>query len=90
MTGSNGRAGTVGVGVKVFSAAQRKSFFEEREVYELARLATSQSMTSSVLSYFGSAENVTINNIVCVSVESLRQGTLTEGKGIVRLTSSLG
>ena len=55
--------------VKVFSAAQRKSFFEEREVYELARLSNCQPMTTSMLDYFGSAENANINNIICVSTD---------------------
>jgi hypothetical protein len=50
----------------VFSPSQKKAFLEEREVYELARLAEPE-MTSSILRYFGSAEETCIGGLVCVS-----------------------
>jgi hypothetical protein len=75
------------VAVKVFAASQKKAFVEEREVYEVARLAGlskpdltgsskpdqtgSPSMTSSVLQYFGSGEGTCISGIVCVRLSYL-------------------
>ena len=63
----NDNTSVADVVVKVFSTAQRKSFFEEREVYELARLSNSQPTMTSMLDYFGSAESANINNVICVS-----------------------
>jgi hypothetical protein len=59
------------VAVKVFAASQKKAFVEEREVYEVARLAGSPSMTSSFLEYFGSGEGTCISGIVCVRLSYL-------------------
>ena len=52
--------------MKVFAPAQKKAFVEEREIYELSRLA-SPSVTSSLLKYFGSVEVANINETIYVS-----------------------
>ncbi len=52
--------------MKVFAPAQKKAFLEEREIYELSRLA-SPSVTSSLLKYFGSVEVANINETIYVS-----------------------
>ena len=60
------------VAIKVFAASQKKAFLEEREVYELARLANPP-VTSSILQYFGSAEDLCISGIVCVIILNLNK-----------------
>lgn len=55
------------VAVKVFSAFQKKAFQTEQEIYQLSRLADPL-MTSSILQYFGSEENKTIDNVYYDSI----------------------